>query len=136
MAGFSPNQLKAIAFLAEGDSKLTLGQVAKKVGVDVRTIHRWRQDSAFNEAIYKEAMVLVGAQLPKALKALVEKAIKGDIRAIELLLRQTGKLVDKHEISGPDGGPLNVSPVETLAVELAAIAKRRGEAGGTKPADD
>jgi hypothetical protein len=42
-----------------------------------------------------------------AAKALVMKAIKGDVRAAELVLAYgIGKPVDKLELTGEDGGPV------------------------------
>lgn len=43
----------------------------------------------------------------EAAKALVEKAKKGDVKAAELVLHYSiGKPVDKLELSGPEGGPM------------------------------
>jgi hypothetical protein len=41
------------------------------------------------------------------LMALRAKATKGDVRAAEVLLeRAYGKVKERHELSGPDGGPI------------------------------
>lgn len=59
-----------------------------------------------SEAVKKvKALIKDGAE--DAAKALVAKARKGDIKAIEMVLHYAvGKPTDKLELSGPDGGPL------------------------------
>lgn len=44
---------------------------------------------------------------PDAARALIEKAAKGDIKAIEIVLHYgIGKPTERVEVSGPEGGPI------------------------------
>lgn len=60
-------------------------------------------------AVKKEAMDAIKRGLPKGIDALVKKAEEGNVKAIELLLHYgLGKPTDKVEMSGPDGGPVQL----------------------------
>lgn len=57
--------------------------------------------------VKEESLDAIRSGLPKAIKALVEKAASGDSKAIELcLFYGIGKPTDKLEVSGPEGGPI------------------------------
>jgi len=64
--------------------------------------------------------------------ALIRKAVKGDLRAIaEIADRTEGKATERHEWSGPDGGPIPFElpgtreEVERRIQELLAKGKPR-----------
>ncbi len=64
--------------------------------------------------------------------ALIEEANKGELPAIkEVIDRVEGKAVSSIEVTGEDGGPIEVDAIKKLDARIAAIAKRRKEAGGT-----
>lgn len=70
--------------------------------------------------------------------ALVAKAIKGDIRAIELCLAYgIGKPTDRVELSGPEGGPIeHVSALSDDELRLVRATLREIEAEESAPGDD
>ncbi len=73
--------------------------------------------------IIKEYQESLAAALPDISPVLVAKAIDGDIQAIkELHDRAMGKPVQRNELSGPEGTPLNI-PDEKQALANAAILK-------------
>ena len=52
---------------------------------------------------------------------LISLALSGDLDAIKVILdRVDGKVVERQEISGPDGGPVEYSNVDTTDEERAA----------------
>jgi len=58
-------------------------------------------------AIKREIVEAIRAGLPGVAQALLNKAAKGDTKAIELCLHYgIGKPTDKVEVSGPEGGPI------------------------------
>lgn len=55
----------------------------------------------------KQVKALLRAGSADAARALLEKAAKGDTKAIELVLAYgIGKPTEKVEVSGPEGGPI------------------------------
>ncbi len=62
--------------------------------------------------------------------ALLGRAVKGDVKAIaELIDRAEGKAKQRNELSGPDGGPIDMgrtvsrAEIEARIVELLAVAQ-------------
>lgn len=55
----------------------------------------------------EEALEAIREGLPDVIRALKAKAVKGDAKAIELCLHYgIGKPVERVEMSGPEGGPI------------------------------
>ena len=72
---------------------LTIQKVASKVGVSERTVHLWKQDPNFVEAIYDRYMLEFGSEIPSVLNAMVREAKEGNVQAGRLVLEHSGKLV-------------------------------------------
>lgn len=54
----------------------------------------------------------------RILKKLESMALNGNLRAAEILLdRSYGKVKQHHELTGADGGPLQVTPISFFANE-------------------
>lgn len=52
--------------------------------------------------------------------------------SLDSLARYLGMFVDRHEVSGPDGGPIEVeSPRERIASRIAGLSARKGEGENT-----
>lgn len=57
------------------------------------------------------------------------------LRAIEIIGKLLNLFTNKVEMSGPDGGPIEVSPGERLAEQLEALRQKlEAEDGGAEPA--
>lgn len=57
--------------------------------------------------ISNEVRAMLRDGSPEAARALIEKAAKGDIKAIEIVLHYgIGKPTERVEVSGPEGGPI------------------------------
>ena len=92
-------QVQAVELLAIADrGGLTLEQVAEKIGVTVRTLHRWRKMPPFQEAVVNRALMNVRADLPAVFEANLKGAKKGNTKHIELLYKLLGMLIDKQEV--------------------------------------
>lgn len=67
----------------------------------------------------------------RIVRAHISKALDGDMPAVkELYDRVDGKVSDKHELSGPEGKPIEVkSDLETARAIAFALAKGAREAG-------
>lgn len=96
MGEFTPKQLKAIELLAQPGKK-TLDDIARELDIDKTTLWRWRRVEAFQKAVTDLAYSCLKDELPKVYKALADKAINGNVKAMELLLKYAGNFIEKVE---------------------------------------
>ena len=93
-----PNKLNAIELMALCHD-MTDEQVAVECGVSRMTLHNWKQDPNFMDAIYERYMVEFGGELPSVLSAMVREAKAGNVQAGRLVLEHSGKLVKNVNIT-------------------------------------
>ena len=80
-------------------TNLTNKEVAKKVGVSVDSVNKWRQDPNFIDAVYDKYMLKFGLEIPNILDAVVREAVSGNMVAARLALEHSGKLVKNINIT-------------------------------------
>jgi len=86
-------QRALIEFVAHNPAT-TNKQLADKLRVNIKTVMKWRSTPKVIDAIWNRYMELVGSHLPDIIAAQIEEAKRGNTRAAELILKQTGKLQD------------------------------------------
>ena len=66
-----------------------------------------------------------------------QKAVAGDTTLLIFMLknRRREKYADRHEISGPDGGPIELDAIQKLDARITDIAKRRRKKVATQEPD-
>ena len=86
------------------DLNLTWKDIAKQTGISYRTICFWTRLPEFMTACYDHYMQLHGNKAQYVIEALYSEALEGNVRAIELYLKHTGKYTEKkvHEIAPGD----------------------------------
>lgn len=94
---FTYKQLKAIEMLARPDNELTLQQMADELGINQSTLWRWRRNEDFQKAVTELAYSCLKDELPNLFKSLASKAINGNVKAMELMLKYAGNYVEKIE---------------------------------------
>lgn len=94
---FTYKQLKAIEMLARPDNELTLQQMADELGINQSTLWRWRRNEDFQKAVTELAYSCLKDELPNLFKSLASKAISGNVKAMELMLKYAGNYVEKIE---------------------------------------
>jgi len=94
---FTYKQLKAIEMLARPDNELTLQEMAVELGINQSTLWRWRRNEDFQKAVTELAYSYLKDELPKLFKSLASKAIDGNVKAMELMLKYAGNYVEKIE---------------------------------------
>ena len=100
LANIKKNPAKTLAAeLLALNPHLTIEKVASKVGVTERTVHLWKQDPNFVEAIYDRYMLEFGIEIPAVLNAMVREAKEGNVQAGRLVLEHSGRLVKNVNIT-------------------------------------
>lgn len=94
---FTAKQLKAIEMLARPDNELTLQEIADELGINQSTLWRWRRNEDFQKAVTELAYSCLKDELPRLFKSLADKAIGGNVKAMELMLKYAGNYVEKIE---------------------------------------
>lgn len=94
---FTAKQLKAIELLARPDNELTLQEIAVELGINQSTLWRWRRNEDFQKAVTELAYSCLKDELPRLFKSLADKAIGGNVKAMELMLKYAGNYVEKIE---------------------------------------
>ena len=94
----NPAQHMAIELYAKQPS-ITAEEVAKRCNIPVKTVHNWRQNINFVEAIYDRYMIEFGAELPSVLMSMVREAKAGNVQAGRLVLEHSGKLVKNVKVT-------------------------------------
>lgn len=147
LSKWSPEQLQVQRWLAM-PTKLrqpkTQKQLAAQIGVTEQTIVAWKRLPGWNDAVSEIIRMWLFDDLPDVLKELVKQAKKGSVRHQRLFLESLGWLVQKHEVSGPEGEPLGVETnidLSKLSVEQltalapvleSLIASQRGTQGASE----
>lgn len=126
---WTPEQLQVQRWLAM-PTKLrqprTQKQLAAQLGISEEVICRWKHLPGWSDAVSEIIRVWLFDDLPDVLKELVRQAKKGSVSHQRLFLEVLGWLVQKHEVSGPEGESLGVETnidLSKLSTEqLAALA--------------
>ena len=86
------------------DLNISCMQISKKTGISYHTIKYWTGQPEFMTACYDHYMQTHGNKAQYVVEALYQEALEGNVRAIELYLKHTGKYTEKkvHEISPGD----------------------------------
>lgn len=77
----------------------SISRVAEKVGICVRQLHRWRKQPEFKQAVIERALDNVKDEIADVFQANMKQAKRGNMKAVELIYKLLGLLVDKQEIN-------------------------------------
>lgn len=119
MAKLSPEQYAAIAILSlPKRGGMTYEQVADQVGVDVRTLHRWRSDDRFNDELKRKIMRDTLDRLPEVQASIPDHIINdGNAAMYRTMMQSLGLLTDKVEVETTQKGAVDI---EAIRAKLAA----------------
>lgn len=114
---FSARQLKFIEWLATTKySRKPPNQtlLAQELGINPRTLTRWKDIPELQEAVLARARELLGDRLPEIYGALGREAEQGSFQHIKLALEMTGEYVptERHEHSGEVSQKLVILPAK------------------------
>jgi hypothetical protein len=71
--------------------------MAVELGINQSTLWRWRRNEDFQKAVTELAYSCLKDELPELFKSLASKAIGGNVKAMELMLKYAGNYVEKIE---------------------------------------
>jgi hypothetical protein len=128
-------QLLAVETIVDLQVTHTWEQIARRLGIAVETLYRWRRDPAFQAELTRRSRALLRGHLPAVYQALIDKATRGDTTAIKLFLELTGEYQEAgyRDLLGAWLTVLSVAgvgPIRKL-VALAQSARETGAAPGT-----
>ena len=99
---FTVKQIRFIEWLAAAKADRrpkTQIDLAKEIGVNDKTLTRWKKLPGFRDAVTARARELLGDDLPQIYDALRKEAIAGSYKHIELSFKLTGEFVERHDIN-------------------------------------
>ncbi len=102
MANFNEKQLLAIELLARAEYEgMTQQQVADEVGVDVRTIRRWKQEKSFKDAVGRKSIELITELSPVIFKTTAEflqsKDQRVQAKGVDMFLKASATIEAKNK---------------------------------------
>ncbi len=123
----SEKQIAAIEYLAlPNKGGLTDEDIAKKVGVDVRTIYRWKNDDAFYNALTRRIIRSTADRLPEVMASVPDHIIKdGNAAMLRTLLQAHGLLTEKVEVENKGDDNTNT---DAIKAEIERLKQARGKA--------
>lgn len=103
-SGLSASQKKCAELLVMKDiNKMSITQIAEEIGVNRSTIFRWKQNKEFNNYLNDLAEEFQRGFLSDAFGTLRTIMIYGEtkdkLKAVELILKNQGKLKDNTEVN-------------------------------------
>lgn len=125
---YPENQVKAAQLLATKDvNSMNNSQIASECGITDRTLYRWLASEEFLELLNYFADLSQDAFIPE-LYGHLRKAVRGgSTRAMELALKNRGKLIDRKEVSGNlelTAKPIETLPHEAIMAEIEELKKK------------
>ncbi len=126
--GLTRKQANAMPFLVNPKYK-TYEEVAEAADVSERAIYKWLNDEKFVEALNREVEKYTDGETARVWKALVREAADGDVSAIKLFFELKNKYRDRKEITGKDGGAIEIeeSAKKKIQSRIDSIAERTTE---------
>ncbi|WP_432352721.1 phBC6A51 family helix-turn-helix protein [Sporosarcina sp. A2] len=117
----SAAQLRAIEYLAlPNNGGLSYAEVAAEVGVDERTLRRWRQKDAFYTELKQTIVRNTAGDLPRVMAAIPDLILKdGNAAMLRVLLQAHGMLSDKVDVTTSQKG--EGSNIDDIKARLAAL---------------
>lgn len=102
MANFNEKQLLAIELLARAEYEgMTQQQIADEVGVDVRTLRRWKNDQRFKDAVGRKSMELITELSPVIFKTTAEflqsKDQRVQAKGVDVFLKASATIEAKNK---------------------------------------
>jgi len=111
-----------IDYLSDPDNVESPAAFSRRAGIPLETLNAWKADPVIVQAAFQKCVTRLGAEIPKVLKMLLQKALEDkDISACKLFFQQIEKVSETPETG------LTVDE----ALDMIDKAVRQVEVGGT-----
>jgi len=122
--------LKAFDVWAKsGNPGMSTVDIARSAELKAETIYQWRQDAEYLRWWRDQANDFFAKEIPDVWKATFARAKAGDMQAAKLCFQgyDGGRMTQKHEVSGPGGGPMSMRVLtdEQLEDVIARLASQK-----------
>ncbi len=126
MAKLSEMQIAAIEYLAlPKRGGLTYAEIAKEVGVNERTLLRWRDDDTFHAALNRRIVRSLSDRLPEVMASIPDHIINdGNAALYRTTLQALGLLTEKVEVNTKDSG----TDMDAMKAQIERFRSGNGEA--------
>lgn len=121
----SAEQIKLVELLINPEDRRTKTEKMEEAGIPRTTFYRMLKDKNFKTYLREQLDTMTDGELPDVWKAHMLKCKRGDMTAIKLYYEIKGIYVERKEITGKDGGPIETKTnLKALSIEeLRALAK-------------
>ncbi len=119
---WTPEQLQVQRWLAmptDLRQPKTQKALAQQLNISQEVISRWKSLPGWADAVSEIVRVWLFDDLPDVLRSLVLQAKLGSVKHQRLFLDALGWLVQKHEVSGPNGGPVEYADT---TIDLSSLS--------------
>ena len=103
----------------------TKKEIYESLGVPEATFYGWLRQQDFIDMVNNKVDKYTDRELPEVWSALVKEAKSGNTNAIKLYFEMKNKYKDRKELSGPDGGAIQVDAKSELKKAIDRIARNQ-----------
>ena len=100
-------------------------EIWQSLDISKSTFYRWKDEQEFIDMVNSKVDKYTDQALPDVWESLIEQATNGSVQAQKLYFEMKDKYRDRKEISGPDGGAIEINAKEELAREINRVAGRK-----------
>jgi len=115
---------KAAEMLADPTIK-TKKEIHESLPISEATLYSWLKEQEFIDMVNNKVDKYTDRELPEVWSALVKEAKSGNTNAIKLYFEMKNKYKDRKELSGPDGGAIQVDAKSELKKAIDRIARNQ-----------
>jgi len=117
LENYTPTKILAAQLLSsKEDNNMTDSDIAHDCQIDVRTLYRWKSSPEFIDLLLYYSELSMLTFVPELFSSLKKAVRQGSTRAMELVLKNRGMLIDKKEVSGNLG--LSIDQTITLTQDV------------------
>ena len=117
---------KEIAAEMLANPEITTDQeIIDNIDVSRGTFYKWKNQQEFIDMVNEKIDKYTDKALPKVWESLVDEATSGSVRAQKLYFEMKDKYRDRKEITGKDGGAIEIDAKKELARAINRVAGRK-----------
>lgn len=103
---------KLAELLVNPDAELSISEICKEIGISRQTFYNWQNDDNFRNYVNWLIDSYTDSELANVWKALIKKAVSGDVAAQKLYMELKNKYKQQVNI---DGGVVIISGEDDLS---------------------